>query len=297
MRRYTAARTRALADAFCELYETVRRSAESKENDADIATVYDRAAEELCVRCPRRKSAAGTRRAHALLNDATAAMRRRGASGARRSSGRFRAVKASAPFTAAVNSELPCAHLPAAARSRGCGEPHGALTDSTVSPGQRSSDHQREGPLTTSRRLVRYPTRLISRGIRPRPDGARAVIESARLPILFREADYMQEVSDAGRPHVAARRRPNQNDNNTRLVCWRPNRSPCRSAGGGEKEGERSPATGGRISKPSRRAVCCSRWAAAAGEGIHLGGAHFRALPPPGVEPATAMKILNPLCF
>ena len=80
MRRYTAARTRALADAFRELYETVRRSAESKENDADIATVYDRAAEEVCVRCPRKEKCwqENYMDTLTLLNDATAAMRRRG---------------------------------------------------------------------------------------------------------------------------------------------------------------------------------------------------------------------------
>ena len=109
MRRYTAARTRALADAFRELYETVRRSAESKENDADIATVYDRAAEEVCVRCPRKEKCwqENYMDTLTLLNDATAAMRRRGHLELADLPTRFREqCKSSAPFTAAVNSEL-----------------------------------------------------------------------------------------------------------------------------------------------------------------------------------------------
>ena len=109
MRRYTAARTRALADAFRELYETVRRSAESKENDADIATVYDRAAEEVCVRCPRKEKCwqENYMDTLTLLNDATAAMRRRGHLELADLPARFREqCKSSAPFTAAVNSEL-----------------------------------------------------------------------------------------------------------------------------------------------------------------------------------------------
>ena len=109
MRRYTAARTRALADAFRELYETVRRSAESKENDADIATGYDRAAEEVCVRCPRKEKCwqENYMDTLTLLNDATAAMRRRGHLELADLPTRFREqCKSSAPFTAAVNSEL-----------------------------------------------------------------------------------------------------------------------------------------------------------------------------------------------
>ena len=102
MRRYTAARTRALADAFRELYETVRRSAESKENDADIATVYDRAAEEVCVRCPRKEKCwqENYMDTLTLLNDATAAMRRRGHLELADLPARFREqCKSSAPFT------------------------------------------------------------------------------------------------------------------------------------------------------------------------------------------------------
>ena len=109
MRRYTAGRTRALADAFRELYETVRRSAEGKENDADIAAVYDRAAEEVCVRCPRKEKCwqENYMDTLTLLNDATAAMRRRGHLELQDLPGRFRErCKSAAPFTAAVNSEL-----------------------------------------------------------------------------------------------------------------------------------------------------------------------------------------------
>ena len=109
MRRYTAGQMRALADAFRELYETVRRSVESKENDADIATVYDRAAEEICAHCPRKEKCwqENYMDTLTLLNDATAAMRRRGHLELADLPARFREqCKSSAPFTAAVNSEL-----------------------------------------------------------------------------------------------------------------------------------------------------------------------------------------------
>ena len=51
LRRFVASRVRSLSDAYGELYGIVERSLSEPANDGDIASVFDRAADRVCVRC------------------------------------------------------------------------------------------------------------------------------------------------------------------------------------------------------------------------------------------------------
>ena len=51
LRRYVAKHVGSLSDAYGQLYETVKRTAGTDENDADVSRVFDRAADAVCVGC------------------------------------------------------------------------------------------------------------------------------------------------------------------------------------------------------------------------------------------------------
>ena len=309
MRRYTAARTRALADAFRELYETVRRSAESKENDADIATVYDRAAEEVCVRCPRKEKCwqENYMDTLTLLNDATAAMRHRGHLELADLPARFREqCKSSAPFTAAVNSELRALIYRRQLRSRLRENRMAAYGQYRYLAGVLDAISEdlrcaNGSDTIAERRLMRYLNSLdidAEVSVFRDPTGRlRAVIESARLPILFREADYMQEVSDALGVRMCRPASFNQND--TRLVLLEA--EPLAVSVGVaavKKEGE--PVSGDRGTYfKTEQGVLCVLLSDGMGSGEQAAKESISAVRilerflRSGVEPATAMKILN----
>jgi len=80
LRRYTARRAKDMANAFRELYETVRSHAESRSNDMDIATVYDRTAEMVCSACGKKGECWHRDYVDTLsmLNDATTSMKQKG---------------------------------------------------------------------------------------------------------------------------------------------------------------------------------------------------------------------------
>ncbi|MBR4938204.1 MAG: histidinol dehydrogenase, partial [Kiritimatiellae bacterium] len=54
LRRYASERLQKLSDALRELFDTVHGTLEKRSNDNDIASVFDRAADEVCIRCRNR---------------------------------------------------------------------------------------------------------------------------------------------------------------------------------------------------------------------------------------------------
>ena len=309
MRRYTAGRTRALADAFRELYETVRRSAEGKENDADIAAVYDRAAEEVCVRCPRKEKCwqENYMDTLTLLNDATAAMRRRGHLELQDLPGRFRErCKSAAPFTAAVNSELRATIYRRQLKTRLRENRMAAYGQYRYLAGVLDAISEdlrcaNGSDTVAERRLVRYLNSLdidAEVSVFRDPTGRlRAVIESARLPILFREEGYMQEISDALGVRMCRPASANRED--TRLVLLEA--EPLAVSVGVaavKKEGE--PVSGDRGTYfKTEQGVLCVLLSDGMGSGEEAAKDSISAVRilerflRSGVEPATAMKILN----
>ncbi len=80
LRRYTAGRIYGMGTAFSSLCDAVKNAAEAESNDNNISTVFDRAADQVCVKC-KRKSECWTKHyidTLNVLNDATANMRTRG---------------------------------------------------------------------------------------------------------------------------------------------------------------------------------------------------------------------------
>ena len=109
LRRYSASRLRRLGEAYGELYGVVERTLERRENDADVAKVFDRAADAVCVRCRSKNLCWNAEYMDTLsaLNDAAEAMTKNGALSEDDIPMHFRSRCGKLPaFVTAVNSEL-----------------------------------------------------------------------------------------------------------------------------------------------------------------------------------------------
>ena len=76
LRRFVARRVKELSQAYGDLFETVRQSVEEPYNDENIARVFDRAADAVCVRCKHKNRCWNAEYMDTLsaMNDATRAM-------------------------------------------------------------------------------------------------------------------------------------------------------------------------------------------------------------------------------
>ena len=109
LRRFVASRVRSLSDAYGELYGIVERSLSEPANDGDIASVFDRAADRVCVRCVNKNRCWNADYIDTLsaLNDATQAMRKKGSLAQEDVPGWFRSrCTELGAFVSAVNAEL-----------------------------------------------------------------------------------------------------------------------------------------------------------------------------------------------
>ena len=309
LRRYTAGRTGELADAFRELFETVQRSAESKSNDADIATIYDRAAEAVCASCPAKDTCWQINYLDTLnmLNDATSAMRKRGRMEPEDLPERFRAMcRSPESFTAAVNMELRALlyrrHLRARLeenRTAAYGQYRylaGVLD--AVSADLRSS--AAPDPLA-ERRLLRYFNGKdldADVAVFRDPGGRlRVTVESARLPQLLREQDYLDQISDILDVRMCRPAALNRGQNRLVLLEAEP-LAVSVGVAAMKKEGEPVSGDRGTYFKTEQGVLCVllsdgmGSGEAAARESIGVVRILERFLRS-GVEPGTAMKLLN----
>ncbi|MGI5977023.1 MAG: SpoIIE family protein phosphatase [Candidatus Limivicinus sp.] len=109
LRRFVAGRVKNLSEAYGELYETVRKNVEEPYNDENIAKVFDRAADEICVHCKFKNRCWNSEYMDTLsaMNDATHAMIEHGSLTTNDLPGFFRERCTSLPaFVTAVNGEL-----------------------------------------------------------------------------------------------------------------------------------------------------------------------------------------------
>lgn len=109
LRRFAAGRVKNLSEAYGTLYETVRRNVEEPFNSENIAKVFDRAADRVCIRCKDKNRCWNSQYMDTLsaMNDATAAMNEKGALDAGDLPGFFRESCGSLKeFVDAVNGEL-----------------------------------------------------------------------------------------------------------------------------------------------------------------------------------------------
>lgn len=80
LRRYVAGRVRNLSDAYSELYNTVRENTADSAGDNDIARIFDRAADAVCIKCRYKNRCWNQEYMDTLsaMNDASDAMQRNG---------------------------------------------------------------------------------------------------------------------------------------------------------------------------------------------------------------------------
>lgn len=207
LRRYVARHVQNLADAYGELYETVRRNADDSVNDGDVSKVFDRAADAVCVGCACKNRCWNAEYQSTLsaMNDATRAMTDRGALELTDLPEWFRRrCESPEAFVAAVNGEL---------RTRACRmQFRDMLSESRTAAWGQYNDIacilgrvSRElgsingsDPLT-ERRLIRYLRTLDidadTAVYRDSGGRLRAVIESGQLGGLLSDPDYLDNLS------------------------------------------------------------------------------------------------------
>lgn len=207
LRRFTAGKMQALGDAYGQLYDIVRTSLESDTNDENIALVFDRAADRVCLGCAFRNRCWNTDYMDTLsaMNDATRAMRDKGLLAAEDMPGFFREKCPSlAGFVSAVNGELRALAYRRQLRERlseSRSVAWGQYREMSLLLGRLASELSGAGgsePMA-QRRLERY---LESREIQAqasvyREGGGRlrAVLEGPGLERLCREEDHLEQLS------------------------------------------------------------------------------------------------------
>ena len=208
LRRFEASRLRRLSEAYGELFETVRRNVAEPVNDENIARIFDRAADEVCISCRFKNRCWNAEYVDTLsaLNDATKAMVEHGSLAVEDLPGYFREKCVGLPaFAAAVNGELRGMSYRRQLRAR-------LAENRSVAWGQFADISQLlerfaaelgsvsgADPLA-ERRLLRYLRSLeIDADAAVYRDGGgrlRIVIESGRLTPLLREEDYLEKLSE-----------------------------------------------------------------------------------------------------
>ena len=112
LRRYVAGRVGGVAHAYQQLHDTACQAASTAENDADVAKVFDRAADRVCCRCKLQQEC-WTRRALDtlnIMNDVTRRIQARGGCG--RFSRRTFVTAASICTSILRSSTASCACVP-----------------------------------------------------------------------------------------------------------------------------------------------------------------------------------------
>lgn len=206
LRRYAARRVEGIARAYGDVCDVVRRAAEDV-NDNDLAKVFDRAADVECVKCKRKNDCWNKNYMDTLdaLNSAAAGMSERGKLAPEDLPARFgeKCLHLS-EFVAAVNSELRAAAYRKQYRSR-LEESRTAAWgqyqdfETILSSVSRELGSSSGADPLSERRLVRY---LRSMDIdadasvfRDSGGRLRAVIESGRLRTLTDDPAYLDKLS------------------------------------------------------------------------------------------------------
>ena len=207
LRRHVASKVRELSDAYGELYNIVERSLSEEGNDGNIALIFDRAADRVCVRCANKNRCWNAEYVDTLtaLNDATSAMLQNGSLAAEDIPGYFRSRCTDLnAFITAVNGELRSMSYRRELKAR--------LSESrSVAWGQYADMARFLGSvadelgsvngsdLLAEQRLSRYLKELeIDAEVSVFRDGRgrlRATVEGASLAPLLSESDYLNTLS------------------------------------------------------------------------------------------------------
>ena len=207
LRRYEALRVQRLSEAYGELFEAVRRNVAEPRNDENVARVFDRAADAVCIRCKYKNRCWNQEYVDTLsaLNDATKVMLQNGSLEVEDIPAHFRGhCENMAAFVAAVNGELRGLSYRRQLRTR-------LSENRCVAWGQYADVSEMLGQIArelgglsgsepmAERRLLRYLRSLdIDADAAVYRDGGgrlHVLIESGRLTPLLKE-DYLEKLSE-----------------------------------------------------------------------------------------------------
>ena len=208
LRRYEAVKLRRLGEAYGELYETVHKNVSEPVNDENVARIFDRAADAVCIDCKYKNRCWNAEYVDTLsaLNDATRAMLEHGSLELTDIPEHFRAkCPGMTAFVAAVNGELRGLSYRQQLRSR-------LSENRSVAWGQYADFSQmllrlseELGSMSGSeplaeRRLLRYLRSLeIDADAAVYRDGGGRLhvrIESGRLTPLLRDSGWLEKLSE-----------------------------------------------------------------------------------------------------
>ena len=207
LRRFVAGRVRELSLAYAELYDTVRKNVEQPYNDENIARVFDRAADEVCIHCRHKNRCWNNEYMDTLsaMNDATQAMSEHGSLDINDLPGFFRERCTSLPsFVSSVNAQLRALSYRRRLRehlkeNRSIAWAQlGDISQVLSTVAEELGSKNGSDPLA-ERRLNRYLKSLdIDADTAVFRDGsgrAHVIIESGRLTPLIRSQDYLERLS------------------------------------------------------------------------------------------------------
>lgn len=207
LRHFVAGRVKELSEAYGELFDVVRRGVAEPYNDENIARVFDRAADEVCVRCKQKNRCWNAEYMDTLsaMNDATRAMVKNGSLSQEDLPAHFRDSCLNLPaFVTAVNGQLRGLNYRQQLRARlkeNRSIAWGQYVDIAQVLGQVADElgsMNGADPLA-ERRLQRYLRSLdIDAETSVYRDGGgrmHVVIEGGRLSPLTRSEDYLDRLS------------------------------------------------------------------------------------------------------
>ena len=306
LRKYASRRVEGIARAFDDVSAVARRNSEFV-NDNDIARVFDRAADAACMRCKRRDECWVKNYMETLdaLNQATAAMTERGLLEAEDIPEWFRdKCTGLAAFVAAVNAELRASAGRRQFRAR-MEESRSAAWSQYEDFAEILIDVARElGSLNgadplAERRLMRY---LRSQDIeadaavfRDSTGRLRAVVESGKLSALTSDPAYLDKLSAVLGVRLC---RPNSGAEGRLTLLEAEPLAVSVGIAAMKKKGENVSGDRGTYFKTDAGVLCVilsdgmgtgEDAAAESVEAVEILERFLRS----GVEPATAMKILN----
>ncbi len=309
LRRFVAGRVKNLSEAYAQLFDTVRRSITEPYNDENIARIYDRAADEVCVRCKYKNRCWNAEYMDTLsaMNDATQAMIEHGSLEVQDLPEFFREKCENLPaFVAAVNGELRGMSYRRQLRSylsENRNVAWGQYLDISEILGSVASELGSKGgaePLT-ERRLLRYLRSLdMDADASVYRDGSgrlRVTIECGTLAPLIKDADYLEKLSQVVGARLCQPYELGEDSSSLTLLEAEPLAVSVGIAAL-KKRGERVSGDKGTYFKTDAGVLCviladgmgCGDEAAKdSGQVVDILEKFLRS----GVDPAVAMKILN----
>lgn len=309
LRQFVAGRVMNLSEAYAELYETVRKNVEEPYNDENIARVFDRAADEVCVKCRYKNRCWNTEYMDTLsaMNDATEAMTEHGTLTSADLPGYFRERCDGLPaFIAAVNGELRSLSYRRELRVHLKENRNVAWTLYSDVSGVLHRVAGELGSLNGSdpaaeRRLVRYLQSLDidadAAVYRDASGRVRVMIESGRLAPLTKHPGYLEKLSAVVGVRLCLASEEEETSSRLTLLEAEPLAVSVGIAAL-KKRGEKVSGDKGTYFKTDEGVLCVilsdgmgtgDEAARGSGEVVAILEKFLRS----GVEPATAMKILN----